>query len=215
MANPVPLGPKEVAARARARGVPCHRLTRHGHRGTQQACVSTACRGSPRFASALSHYSRSCGRTVCSWRCHHMARQAATAVKAEARASTRPKLPQANTGAWDVLNAGRGSDRRGPFSDSAADVWWHGTLLSALRRDFRLRRTLGDGGSRLDGERLATWWRLWKLRQDGLTPQMTGVQAWQPTRCPVGLKVVIERPRRRKLHRLPREVTLALQDSNT
>ena len=44
-----------------------------------------------------------------------------------------------------------------------ADVWWHGKWLYALLLDRRLRRTLGDGWSRLEGARLATWWRPWKL----------------------------------------------------
>ena len=96
-----------------------------------------------------------------------------------------------------------------------ADVWRHGQLLYALLLDRRLRRPLGAGWSRLDGERLATWWRPWKLLQDELTPRITGVQSWQPALWPACLQVLVERPRRRKLHRLPIEVTLGLHGSNT
>jgi Transposase DDE domain len=104
---------------------------------------------------------------------------------------------------------------RARYGSPLADVWLHGKLLYALLLDRRLRRTLGDGWSRLDGERLVTWWRLWKLLHDELTPRITGVQAWQPWQWPVYLQVLVERPRRRKLQRLPIEVTLGLHGSNT
>ena len=55
-------------------------------------------------------------------------------------------------------------------------------------------RTLGEGWSRLDGERLATWWRPWKLLQDELTPRITGVQSWQPALWPACLQVLVEDP---------------------
>jgi Transposase DDE domain len=104
---------------------------------------------------------------------------------------------------------------RARYGSPLADVWLHGKLLYALLLDRRLRRTLGAGWSRLDGERLATWWRPWKLLQDELTPRITGVQSWQPWLWPACLQVLVERPRRRKLQRLPLEVTLGLHGSNT
>ena len=104
---------------------------------------------------------------------------------------------------------------RARYGSPLADVWLHGKLLYALLLDRRLHRTLGDAWGRLDGERLATGWRPWKLLQDELTPRITGVQAWQPQQWPACLQVLVERPRRRKLQRLPLEVTLGLHGSNT
>jgi len=66
---------------------------------------------------------------------------------------------------------------RARYGSPLANVWLHGKLLDALLLDRRLRRTLGAGWSRLDGERWATWWRPWKLLQAELTPQITGVQS--------------------------------------
>lgn len=107
----------------------------------------------------------------------------------------------------DLWRARSGSPR--------ADVWRHGTWLDAVLLDRRLRRTLGEGWSRLDGERLATWWRPWKRLQDELTPRMTGVQSWPPALWPACWPGLVERPRRRKLQRLPIEGTLDLHGSNT
>jgi len=104
---------------------------------------------------------------------------------------------------------------RAHYGSPLADVWLHGKLLYALLLDRRLRRTLGDGWNRLDGERLATWWRPWKLLQDELTPRITGVHSWQHQLWPACLQVLAERPRRRTLQRLPLEVTLGLHGSNT
>jgi hypothetical protein len=106
----------------------------------------------------------------------------------------------------DLLRARSGSP--------LADVWLHGKLLYALLLDRRLRRTLGDGWSRLDGERLATWWRPWKLLQDEVTPRITGTQSWPQRRWPACLQVLVERPRRRRLQRLPIEVSCGLHMSN-
>jgi Transposase DDE domain len=104
---------------------------------------------------------------------------------------------------------------RARYGSPLADVWLHGKLLYALLLDRRLRRTLGDGWSRLDGTRLATWWRPWKLLQDELTPRITGVQAWQQRRWPACLQMLGERPRRRHLQRLPSEVTIVFHVLNT
>ena len=45
---------------------------------------------------------------------------------------------------------------RARYGSPLADVWLQGKWLYALLLDRRLRRSLGDGWSRLDGERLAT-----------------------------------------------------------
>jgi Transposase DDE domain len=101
----------------------------------------------------------------------------------------------------DTLRARQGSP--------LAELWLHGKLLYALVLDKRLRRTMGDGWSRLDRERTATWWRPWKLLQEALAPQISGALHWPAQRWPQCLQVLAERPRRRTLQRLPAAVCLA------
>jgi hypothetical protein len=64
---------------------------------------------------------------------------------------------------------------------------------------------MGDAWSRLDGERTATWWRPWKLLQDEVRPRLTGANCWPPRPWTICLQVLVERPRRRTLQRLPAE----------
>jgi len=103
--------------------------------------------------------------------------------------------------------------RRARDGSPLADVWLHGTWLYALRLDKRLRRTMGSAWSRLDGDRLATWWRPWKVLPDAVAPHMTGVLAWPPTSWVPCLPVLFERPRRRQLQRLPIDATTILHRS--
>jgi hypothetical protein len=91
------------------------------------------------------------------------------------------------------------------YGSPLADGWLHGQWLYALRLDKRLRRTMGDAGSCWDGARTATWWRPWKLLQDAVRPRLTGANAWLPRLWTICLQVLVERPRRRTLHRLPVE----------
>lgn len=56
----------------------------------------------------------------------------------------------------------------------ADETWWSRVPQPALHR---MRRTMGDAWSRLDGERTATWWRPWKVLQYELTPRITGIQS--------------------------------------
>jgi hypothetical protein len=70
----------------------------------------------------------------------------------------------------------------------------------------RARRRLGDDWSRLDGARRGTFWRVWKLIQDEVGVHILGVEAWREERWEACLKVIMERPRRRSLQRLPDEV---------
>src|SRR4029450_10173842 len=53
------------------------------------------------------HNSRNCWRTASSLRCSHVARNALTAVNAQERASTIPRLPRAKTVACGLLKWGR------------------------------------------------------------------------------------------------------------
>src|SRR5215470_5236291 len=84
-----------------------------------------------------------------------------------------------------------------------AEVWLYGKLLYALLLERRMRRQLGDTWSRLDRERLATWWRVWGMLKDEIAPMITGALFWKEDAWAACLKVLMERPRRRKLQQLP------------
>jgi hypothetical protein len=84
-----------------------------------------------------------------------------------------------------------------------AEVWLQGKLLYALMLERRMRRSLGDAWSRSDQERLATWWRVWGMFKDEIAPMITGALFWKEQAWGACLKVVAERPRRRKLQQLP------------
>src|SRR5262247_2304644 len=84
-----------------------------------------------------------------------------------------------------------------------AEVWLHGKLLYALMLERRMRRRLGDRWGRLDQERLATWWRVWGMCKDEIAPIITGALFWPEEVWKACLKVLAERPRRRKLQQLP------------
>ncbi|MGH8527741.1 MAG: hypothetical protein ACREXY_27050 [Gammaproteobacteria bacterium] len=62
----------------------------------------------------------------------------------------------------------------------------------------RMRRSLGDAWSRVDQERLATWWRVWGMCPDESAPMITGAVCWKEEAWGAWLKVVAARPRRRK-----------------
>ena len=84
-----------------------------------------------------------------------------------------------------------------------AEVWLHGKLLYALMLERRMRRQLGDSWGRLDHERVGTWWRVWGMLKDELAPMITGALFWKEDAWAACLKVLMERPRRRKLQQLP------------
>src|SRR5215475_3301588 len=84
-----------------------------------------------------------------------------------------------------------------------AEVWLHGKLLYALMLERRMRRKLGDTWSRLDHERVATWWRVWGMLKDAIAPMITGALFWKEDAWAACLKVLAERPRRRTLQQLP------------
>jgi hypothetical protein len=79
-----------------------------------------------------------------------------------------------------------------------AAVWLHGKLLDALMLERRMRRQLGESWGRLDRERMGTWWRVWGMLQDALAPRITGALFWKGDAWATCLKVLMERPRRRK-----------------
>ena len=84
-----------------------------------------------------------------------------------------------------------------------AEVWLHGQLLYAVLLERRMRRKLGDSWGRLDQERVLTWWRVWGMLKDELAPMITGALFWKEDAWAACLKVLMERPRRRKLQQLP------------
>src|SRR5882672_783248 len=86
-----------------------------------------------------------------------------------------------------------------------AEVWLHGKLLYALMLERRMRCKLGDTWSRLDHARVATWWRVWGMLKDEIAPRITGALFWKEEAWETCLKVLAERPRRRKLQQLPPE----------
>ncbi len=60
-----------------------------------------------------------------------------------------------------------------------------------------MRRQLGDRWGWLEQERLGTWWRVWGMLKDERAPMSTGALFWKADAWAVGLKVLVERPRRR------------------
>jgi Transposase DDE domain len=87
-----------------------------------------------------------------------------------------------------------------------AEVWLLGKLLYALVVERRARRRRGADWSGLDRERRGTFWRVWKLSQDEVSVHILGVAAWREEGWEACMKVLMERPRRRTLQRLPDEV---------
>jgi hypothetical protein len=67
----------------------------------------------------------------------------------------------------------------------------------------RARRRLGADWTRVDGERRGTFWRVWKLSQDERSVYILGVEAGREERWAACMRVIMERPRRRKLQGLP------------
>jgi Transposase DDE domain len=94
---------------------------------------------------------------------------------------------------------------RAKATSPLAEVWLHGKLLYALMLERRMRRQLGDSWGRLDHERLGTWWRLWGMLKEQIAPMITGALFWPEDAWAACLKVLAERPRRRKLQQLPPE----------
>jgi hypothetical protein len=92
---------------------------------------------------------------------------------------------------------------RAKANSPLAEVWLHGKLLYALMLERRMRRQLGDSWGRLHHERVCTWWRVWGMLKDEIAPMITGALFWQQDAWAACLKVLAERPRRRKLQQLP------------
>src|SRR6266542_4225907 len=107
MARTVKRVPKVVASRAKANWVPSHCSTTQAKSGTKQGSTARAQRVVPRLAVASEQNSRNCWRTVGSLRFSHVAKNALTAVNAQERASTIPRLHRAKTVACGLLTCGK------------------------------------------------------------------------------------------------------------
>jgi hypothetical protein len=94
---------------------------------------------------------------------------------------------------------------RAKATSPLAEVWLHGKLLYALMLERRMRRQVGKRWGWLDQERLGTWWRLWGMLKEEIAPMITGALFWKEEAWEACLKVLAERPRRRKLQQLPPE----------
>src|SRR5882724_4336855 len=106
-AKTVKRAPKVVASRARANCVPSHWPTTQANSGSKQGSTTSAQRAVPRLAVASEHNARNCWRTVGSLRPSHVARNALTAVHAQERASTIPRLHSAKTVACGLVKGGK------------------------------------------------------------------------------------------------------------
>lgn len=103
----------------------------------------------------------------------------------------------------DLLRAKQGSQ--------LAEVWLYGKLLYALVIDQRARRHVGDEWGRLERQRPATWWRVWKIIRREVGEWITGVPHWRKDHWQACFEVMQERSRRRKLQALPEGINPLLE----
>ncbi len=89
-------------------------------------------------------------------------------------------------------------------------VWLHGKLIYACLIERRALNRCGAEWTNLDGERRGTWWRVWKMIKQELTPLITLSQCWDLRAWPAALTTLAERKRQRKLQSLPTEVVIWL-----
>src|SRR6266481_5768913 len=115
--RPCPLGRQVPPVLMRKKGCQPRRVMRRNSQraykprsasqGTKQGSTGSAQRAVPRLAVASEQNARNCWRTGGSLRCNHVARNALTAVNAQERARTMPRLHSASTVAWGLLKWGR------------------------------------------------------------------------------------------------------------
>lgn len=113
--------------------------------------------------------------------------QSARAIKSMKRLLTLNKL-----------RAHRGS--------TLAEVSLDGKVLYLLLVEQDMRTTLGHTWGGLEGERVGTSWRLYKLLTARLDAILLAQWAWRRAAVPACFHVLMERPRKRKLQHLPRRV---------
>lgn len=99
----------------------------------------------------------------------------------------------------DLLRAKQGSP--------LAEVWLYGKLLYALVIDPRARGRVGEEWGRLERQRPATWWRVWKIIRREVAEWIIGVPHWRQDHWQACFEVMQERSRRRPLQALPEGVS--------
>src|SRR5262249_48219705 len=73
-------------------------------------------------------------------------------------------------------------------------VWLHGKMLYACLIEQRAQRRCGPDWTRLDSERRGSWWRVWRLVRDELTPLITLSQWWDLRALPAAFTALAARP---------------------
>lgn len=89
-------------------------------------------------------------------------------------------------------------------------VWLHGKLIYVCLIERRAINRCGPDWTSLDTGRRGTWWRVWKIIKQELTPLITLSQCWDLSAWPAALTALAERRRKRKLQSLPKEVCIWL-----
>lgn len=93
-----------------------------------------------------------------------------------------------------------------------AKLWLHGKLLYALLIEQRASKRIGSTQwTQLDKERKGTWWRVWKLIAAEVKQAILG--HWRNEQWEQCLEALAERPRKRKLQKLPAAVVTLLHRS--
>lgn len=92
-------------------------------------------------------------------------------------------------------------------------VWLYGKLIYAALVERRLRRRCPQDWGGLDQQRPATYWRMWKLIQKEVEPMIALPECWHEQSWAAAQKALAERPRKRRLQSLPKEVVVWLQNS--
>jgi Transposase DDE domain len=87
-----------------------------------------------------------------------------------------------------------------------AEVYLYGKVLYLLLVEHDMRTTFDQEWSGLDGERQGTGWRLYKLLKARFDALLIAQWAWRDEAVPACFHVLMERPRKRKLQRLPHRV---------
>lgn len=96
-----------------------------------------------------------------------------------------------------------------------AEVYLYGKVLYLLLVEHDMRTTFGQEWGGLDGERQGTGWRLYKLLKARLDARLIAQWAWRAEAVPACFHVLMERPRKRKLQRLPHRVVELRHTLNT
>ena len=96
--------------------------------------------------------------------------------------------------------------RRAQRGSKLAEVYLYGNVLYLLLVEHDMRTTFAQEWGGLDGERQGTGWRLYKLLKARFDALLIAQWAWRDEAVPACFHVLMERPRKRKLQRLPQRV---------